>query len=746
MNKRRIRECLQSNRGAGLATVIIAGAFVAILGSILLSVSFTNFSMKQTNLQTKDTFYSAEQALDEINVGLQTLISEAISEAYLEVMENYASYDVDKKKDLMESVFFSTIWTSLEETGSLHTKYNLAEITALLSTSTWTGNFDTGYGAIVTSDTRSMVSYTDSGVVLKDLKIYYRDQKGYVSIIYTDIRLVLPDLSFATSTVLPNIAAYGLIADEGLITGTTGTNQLSGEIYAGSLLAVGSDSIIPVNLNVVNNTSFIIKNNLYLENCTFTTSDTTAVWTNDISVTHATANLYGITNVSDDTNMLGDGSKVTIQNIYNGYGNSLDQANKSSAILINGANSVLDLSNANVVTLAGHAYVGTKKVNLGSTTGTTTGNGSDIYTGESISVKSSQLMYLVPAECIGVSEATGKSMFNKNPLTATEYAAIIASPTTYSEISDTVNVASLNSSLGKYLKHDGVTLKPQAEKVFATSQAETYVYYYMTFKSEDMANQYFRDYFALNETKIENYMDFYSNGITIQDPRYMLRLQLAGNVLKYDEATADAVLQQNTLTNASVKLDSTSQQYTKMNDALCTKLVTNYAELTGVYRTDLENNIVFDNIVNEASLKNFIALHSNGVAGGVLAAYTFSNTLNTVQAILVDNPTPFTYTASMSAANIIIATGDVNVNANFNGIIISNGKVTVANGVSVTANSAVVKEALRLQDVVDGSVYSVIGFLWDGTDLLSVAGDSQDADHTSVQLADLVVYENWRKE
>jgi len=261
MNKRSIRQCLQSNRGAGLATVIIAGAFVAILGSILLSVSFTNFSMKQTNLQTKDTFYSAEQALDEINVGLQTLISEAISEAYLEVMENYASYDVDKKKDLMESVFFSTIWTSLEETGSLHTKYNLTKITDLLSTSTWTGNFDTGYGAIVTSDTRSMVSYTDSGVVLKDLKIYYRDQKGYVSIIYTDIRLVLPDLSFATSTVLPNIASYGLIADEGLITGTTGTNQLSGEIYAGSLLAVGSDSIIPVNLNLVNNTSFIIKNN-----------------------------------------------------------------------------------------------------------------------------------------------------------------------------------------------------------------------------------------------------------------------------------------------------------------------------------------------------------------------------------------------------------------------------------------------------------------------------------------------------
>ena len=86
-----------NNRGASLITVIITIGFVAILISILMMTSLINFKMKRVNAYAKDTFYSAEQVLDEINIGLQRYISDSLSSAYVDVMENYTDYDSEKK-------------------------------------------------------------------------------------------------------------------------------------------------------------------------------------------------------------------------------------------------------------------------------------------------------------------------------------------------------------------------------------------------------------------------------------------------------------------------------------------------------------------------------------------------------------------------------------------------------------------------------------------------------------------------
>lgn len=736
---------IKSNKGAGLPSVIIAVAFIAILGSILLTVSYSNYSMKQTNYRTKDTFYSAEQALDEINVGLQNVISNAISSAYLEVLEHYSDYDLDKKNDLMESVYFQEIWDTLGVDGvNKTTQYDVTKLRGFLFDTKWKDVNGMEYGAIITTNNNQMITYEGYGVVLKDVEIYYRDEDGYVSVIHTDIRLVLPDLEFSMNSELPNIPNYTLIADENLVTGSQGTNVISGEIYAGNLDALNSSyPSTRANLTVSNNTSFIIKNDINLENVNFVTAETSEVWAKNLEVFSSSATINGAIHLADDTNITGDGSEVTIGQIYNGYGNSLDDATRSSAILVNGTNAVLDVSDCDIVTLAGHAYIGTANYNVGDpVSGSPVGN--DVLTGESITVKSNQLMYLVPAECIGVNINSGVSRYNKNPLTKSEYDSIYGVDS-YVEIATDIEVPSLGTDLGEFIKYSATDSKPEVEKVFVQTSDETLVYYYMLFNDENKANEYFRTYYSINSDHMLEYLDFYSNGISIENPELMLRMQLAGNMLIYDETASVTTLQTNTLTNASEKLESTSVQYEQIHSALCTKLVSSYAELTGtdILSTDT-NHVVFENLVNESDMTSFISSYSTG------NAFTFYDTLDGVRTLMVDNAAGATYEYRVGSepyienVHLIIATGDVLVSSDFSGLILSNGTVTLANNVSVTANNPNVKEALHLTTVQAGTTYTVVNFLQDGTNLSVVDGPEEEPD--SVSLADLVVYENWKKE
>ena len=71
MRKLRSHFLKLNNKGASLITVIITIGFIAILAGTIMMTSLVNFKMKRVNVYAKDTFYSAEQVLDEINVGLQ---------------------------------------------------------------------------------------------------------------------------------------------------------------------------------------------------------------------------------------------------------------------------------------------------------------------------------------------------------------------------------------------------------------------------------------------------------------------------------------------------------------------------------------------------------------------------------------------------------------------------------------------------------------------------------------------------
>ena len=83
----------KQNKGFSLITVIIAVSFIGILGLLVLYMALSNFQMKIIDLKGKDSFYTAERAIEEIRVGLQedvgnctlgipNLISVSITDAY----------------------------------------------------------------------------------------------------------------------------------------------------------------------------------------------------------------------------------------------------------------------------------------------------------------------------------------------------------------------------------------------------------------------------------------------------------------------------------------------------------------------------------------------------------------------------------------------------------------------------------------------------------------------------------------
>lgn len=740
------KQTSKNNNGASLITVIISIGFVTALVSILLMLSLINFKMKKVNAYAKDTFYSAEQVLDEINIGLQRYISDSLSSAYMDVLENYGDYTAEKKTTILQTKYYESMWGKLEA-DSGHKTYSTAILESFLKSSTkWRGDPEMGYGAILRvskldgtlSTAGDMITYDKTGIVLKNLRVYYKNSKGYVSIIQTDIRIAYPEFDFASSTVLPNVADYGLIADEGIVTqASAGEIILTGDFYADSITSIGTVKNSRMKLTHKGVGQVLIKHDLKLKNASFVNEENATFWAENIAANGSVIALNGQSNLADDLNISGDGSNITLSGIYNGYGNSLEDAESSSAILVNGTNSTLDLSGLKKIILAGHAFIGTKVENTGEVGKTETGKGNNVFTGESVAVKSNQLMYLIPSECIGVSQISGISKYNVNPLTAQQYAEI-SDITKYSEVSMNVEVPELGGTLGSYLLTKNGVAQPEKIFVTTTDGTQTLVYYYMRFANEEAANNFFSKYYSANKATIDNYMQYYIKGIEFPNTTSVLRLKIAGNAVKGDTEKGYEI-QNTVLRNASTKLSENQQQYTEQFTALCTKLIKNYGELTDLYKSpDTKEQIVFDNIVDEDKLEDYVDQSPVKIGNNLVLIGPEG------KAVIAKSD----YVINDSNIHLVIAEGNVTVDVDhYVGTILCNGKITLtsSNG-SITADSETVKTMLHYSQSIGDDNVLIASIFRGGSDFVFASLNAEDEKSDSTSLADLIVYENWKKE
>ena len=78
-----------NNEGSAVITVVVSMLFVIALGAALLFAAYTGYTIKIAERADKSNFYNASSAMDDIRVGIQQQVTEAIAAAYTDALVYY---------------------------------------------------------------------------------------------------------------------------------------------------------------------------------------------------------------------------------------------------------------------------------------------------------------------------------------------------------------------------------------------------------------------------------------------------------------------------------------------------------------------------------------------------------------------------------------------------------------------------------------------------------------------------------
>ena len=113
MNKYRI---MKDNRGASLVMVLLAMMFVGIIAAIALAITVGNSKSSKATMDTSKNFYSTESILDDLEMYLKKLATNAATEAYASSLTKLGT-GIDVEGDF-ESTFATKIYDLLRGDGT----------------------------------------------------------------------------------------------------------------------------------------------------------------------------------------------------------------------------------------------------------------------------------------------------------------------------------------------------------------------------------------------------------------------------------------------------------------------------------------------------------------------------------------------------------------------------------------------------------------------------------------------------
>lgn len=786
----------QQNQGFSLFTVLIAVSFVGILGLLVLYIALSNFNMKITDLKGKDSFYTAERALEEIRTGLQEDVGNAMSKAYTQVLESYnvenrsqdSSMDRQRQSEFQDC-FITELMRTLRVSKTEDNIYNMERLRGYVDL-----EYDESKESLIITNPAGSAplmkavknvgkNTENNGVLLKNLKVIYVDEKGRASIICTDIRLLVPEVQFPTPSTLPDLMNMIVVADKGIVCeGSESTpTSINGSIYAGNLpsaLAADSETSIKVipgaSLNVESGDKVVCKGEISVGlNSTFTSAGSVNLWARGLNADSVqNVSLSGSTYFADDLTVTGKNNNVKISGNYYGYGSyesatsddcvAKDQYEKSgltgaalsSAIVINGKNTTLDLSDTQKLMIAGRNYIASSKVKANNRSNT-----NDVATGESLTVKGTQLAYLVPKEVLGASG---------NPLTYDAYLALLNGAEDISVNWD----AAVEAWGGRSLRDIGVDSEKPVQTVFYN---DGFVYFYLNFTDAQKSADFMQMYYQNNPTvkaNMDKYLSFYfggeDSGITVKDADSYLRYITNGNALSYSGADAQGNMRQATSVNPGEKILQEQVGYQNSWYALNRKMITSYDLLNKAVKEDGEGKThdetdgdrsVYDNLVNEKKMINYINdnvtdgtkkyVFTASAEDGGLTAIMYHNGESGVKQILKISQ------SDADKLRLVVCTGDVEIEAGvkFQGIIMAKGTITLKAGAqleSAPLEAARVFQA-QMRSYGDGTSIKPQDFFWEGDKYVLGNSSSSGKKETlngsdTYSIADCVTYENWKKE
>jgi type II secretory pathway pseudopilin PulG len=720
-----VKKSLSSNnQGFTLVLVLISLAFVALLGTLILTVTAKNATMKKVDRFAKNSFYSAESALDEIKVGLSEITAKHLEIAYETVLTKYTSLNDGERDELFKETFITGLYNNLNDklladaTQGVNYQYKLLD--SLIRSANAQIIYKPGISTIE-KDT------ANNYLILKNVVVDYTDGDGtYTSSIKTDIKITTPDMNFNTSLlgIYPAYAEYALIADNKLLVQDSAAGKLiNGNIYAGKDGIVLNNSGTYLEIYADN---VVTRGNLDVGNAASIKIENAKLWAQNIATTNVAVSasetkiiINGICYIADDLSLNAKKSTITLQGEYYGFGNG-DISDNSSAVIVNAANAVLDFSGLSKLMLAGRAYVATKGLGF-SASGTTYTNGENILTGESLAVKGNQVAYLVPKEYMSVGH---------NPVTWEEYEIMrtgtevdYSLPTTSGiNIRDYVNISGTEKGFSKIFYQNPIT-------------SQNMVYYYLDFKSEQKGNEYFKKYFEIHNSSEANYdmnrrIGSYVDSITLSDAS----LRLVGNLVTYNAADG-AKIKTNTQNPDALdpSVVNQSQMLKEKYLAMQQKLVDSLVDIDVI-----DENSLFNSIIDIDKLKADAQNDPSFTRAEGKDYKVKTITVGEDKVVFVDNKDKNTYDITADQSGIVVATGDVLVSADYSGMILSGGIITIY-GTDVKINSR-----SNLTDIFNLNNDGINKYFRDYKSTLGNAGETMGSTG-NVDIPALITYENWKK-
>ena len=252
----KLNKISKDNKGSVMITVLVAFLFVAVLASIILATVTVNFKMRSIDRRTKDEFYYAEKALNDLYNGLGMDCSEIMGETYNDVLSKYKKSDDSTYMDEEEAyksfkkAFVTAFYKDIaSKQADKFSAYVVKDTSKKGSSDKASRAIVKNYGTIkyYNNSSRSE-SYTISSesdvniekvglIVIEGVKVQSNpdasENVGYISEINTDIVVEVPRVSFFTTN--NRAYDYAILANDGIELESNAIIKANGNVYGGTL-------------------------------------------------------------------------------------------------------------------------------------------------------------------------------------------------------------------------------------------------------------------------------------------------------------------------------------------------------------------------------------------------------------------------------------------------------------------------------------------------------------------------------
>lgn len=757
-----------NNSGSTLVTTMIAMMLLMVLATIVMSVSAMNYKTKSMDRKAKLNFYENERALDDIYNGIGQRAAECMGVAYTKVLTQISMGvgGIDKDEKKAHDEFCKEFVKALKSTYTTDIA-KLPEIVELLNSYAIKSSRVT-----VNQVGKVSITYNEDGIpsefVFERVEVQYTDAKSedYRSIITTDIVIEMPNLRFIDEN--DEIFDYAMVANKGIYF-LGADRDIEGNIYAGianssthsadtgEKTIFGGINLYRSQLNfagkflVTRGAINVRQSTLNIDNGSVGSAN---VWAESIATTggngaseFANINIKGKTYIANDLEINARNSTVSMEGAYYGYNNGVYSTQESesltgmshtkySAIIVNQKMAKLNLTHLNALIIAGKAYM-----DFGL---------QEQSTGESMALKSNQVMYMVPEEFMSI----------QNPTTAMELNALGIT------INDALNAIDIPETWFAYsLLRDGARVQSKAYMVDGT----IYYYFFLNFVDEG-AETYASQ--ILNATQPIDTTD------TDAVWKWKMKQRLQKRLF-------EAVIGNAFIDNISINTSSDTVIYGKgtiigVTEEESNKAISLISNTTTVDKVTLMGEVLihrFRWLYCFLNSKSEYPMFSDSIDEPDLSAmgYEDSTTILPLDSFvdmhkLSEKPYPDEEQTYFCGYRAIVSAHDVTISENFQGVVLSAGNVTINENCSVEglvmaggtievkgdgaiiANRSIVQtllnEEVRKEEAkVAGSSRNkefVITYLRNYTSV-EASGTSSLTVKSGTDYQDYIVYRNWIK-